>query len=110
MTLLIGILLGGVAVIFALQNLAPVMVSFLGWHFEGSIALIVIIALLAGIIISLLLSLSSAITGMINESRLKRHNEQLKKELDDHKVALADAQQKIAEKPDTIILTDKTTI
>ncbi len=110
MTLIIGILLGGVAVIFALQNLAPVMVSFLGWNFEGSIALIVIIALLAGIIISLLLSLSSAITGMLNESRLKRHNESLKKELDEHKVMLADAHQKIAEKPDTIILTDQTSL
>ncbi len=110
MTLIFGILLGGAAVVFALQNLAPVMVSFLGWNFEGSVALIVLISMLAGVIISLLFSLSSAITGMINESRLKRHNESLKKELDEHKVALADAHQKIAEKPETIILTDKTTI
>jgi uncharacterized integral membrane protein len=110
MTFIVGIVLGGAMVIFALQNLAPVMVSFLGWNFEGSVALIVLISMLAGVIISLLFSLSSAITGMLNESRLKRHNESLKKELDDHKVMLAEAHQKIIQKPDTVVVTDHTNL
>ncbi len=105
MTFIIGIILGGGLVIFALQNLAPIMVSFLGWNFEGSVALIVLIAFLGGIVVSLLFSLSSAITGMMNEARLKKHNAHLQKELDDHKAMLAEAHQQIVEKPaDTVII------
>lgn len=107
MTFIIGIVLGGAVVIFALQNLAPVMVSFLGFNFEGSVALIVLISMLIGVLVSLLFSLSSAISGMMNESRLKRHNESLKKELDEHKVMLSEANRQIAQKPvDTIVVTE----
>jgi uncharacterized integral membrane protein len=105
MVFIIGIILGGGLVVFALQNLTPVMVSFLGWNFEGSVALIVLIAFLGGVIISLLFSLSSAIGGMMNEARLKKHNAHLQKELEDHKVMLAEAHQQIIEKPvDTVII------
>ena len=102
MLFIIGIILGAAVVIFALQNLAPVMVTFLGWSFEGSIALIVILSLFAGIVISLLFSLSSFIKGMITESKLKGHNEALRKELDQHKVMLEDANKKIVESEKTI--------
>ena len=83
------------------------MVSFFGWNLEGSVALIVLIAFLAGVIVSLLFSLSSAISGMMNESRLKKHNAKLAKELEDHKQMLAEAHQQIVEKPvDTVIVTE----
>lgn len=104
MTFIIGILLGGAAVIFALQNVGTIMVTFLGWQFEGSIALIVIISLLAGIVISLLFSLSAFIQGMISESRLKRHNEALRRELDDHKAMLDEANKKLAETPPVVVV------
>lgn len=106
MTFIIGIILGGGLVVFALQNLAPVMVSFFGWNIQGSVAVIVLVAFLAGVIVSLLFSLSSAITGMINESRLKKHNALLQKDLEEHKVALTEAQHQLAQKPDTVIITD----
>ncbi len=97
MLFIIGIVLGGAVVIFALQNLSPVMVSFLGWNFEGSVALIVLAALFSGVVISLLFSLSSFISGMMAQSRLKGHNEALRKDLDQHKEMLQQAHQKIVE-------------
>jgi uncharacterized integral membrane protein len=97
MLFIIGIALGGAVVIFALQNLAPVMVTFLGWSFEGSIALIVLAALFSGVVISLLFSLSSFISGMMAQSKLKGHNEALRKDLDQHKEMLQQAHQKIVD-------------
>jgi hypothetical protein len=81
------------------------MVSFLGWNFEGSVALIVLIAFLGGVVLTLLFSLSSAIGGMMNEARLKKHNTLLQKDLEDHKTMLAEAHQQIVDKSaDTIII------
>jgi uncharacterized integral membrane protein len=104
MTLIIGILLGGAVVIFALQNVATVMVTFLGYQFQGSLALIVILSILAGILISLLFSLSAFIQGMMSESRLKRHNNTLQRELDDHKVLLDEANKKLADTPAVVVV------
>lgn len=106
MAFIIGIIIGGGLVVFALQNLAPVMVTFFGWNVQGSIAIIVVIAFLAGGLLTLLFSLSAAFTGMMNESRLKKHNAKLQKELEDHKQALGEAEQQLAAKPDTVIITD----
>ncbi len=108
MALLIGLILGAAFVVFALQNTQNVMVTFLGWGFDGSVAIIVIAAMLAGIIISLLFSIPGFIRNMVSESRLRGHNETLRKELDDHKMKLEEAHKKIAEiktKPDEIIVT-----
>lgn len=108
MSLIFGIVLGGAFVVFALQNIQPVMVTFLGWSFEGPIALILIAAFLVGVVISLLFSPPSFIQSMIAESKLKGHNEALRRELEDHKSKLVDANQKIAEAksaPDEVIIT-----
>lgn len=94
MIFIIGIVIGGAVVIFALQNLAPVSVTFLNWSFEGSIAVIVLISLLAGIVITLLFSLSTYISSMMSESKLRRHNKSLKNELEEHKDKLNQANQR----------------
>ena len=108
MTLILGLILGAGFVVFALQNTQMVMVTFLGWGFEGSVAIIVIAALLAGIIISLLMSIPAAIRNMMKESNLRGHNEALRRELDEHKAKLDDAHKTIAEikkTPDPIVIT-----
>lgn len=108
MTFIIGILLGGAVVIFALQNVASVMVTFLGYHFEGSIAFIVIVSLFAGILISLLFSLSAFIQSMLTESKLKGHNDALRRDLDEHKALLDQANKKLAETPTVVVVTPPT--
>jgi lipopolysaccharide assembly protein A len=82
---IIGIILGGAVVIFMLQSLAAVSVSFLAWNFDGSLALIVILAVVFGMIISWLL----AIPDMFRLSNLKSHNKRLEDDLYAHKQKLS---------------------
>lgn len=44
-------------ILFALQNVDPVTIKFLVWEIEGSLALVLIITLLAGALISYLATL-----------------------------------------------------
>jgi uncharacterized integral membrane protein len=50
-TLFIVIVIATVMVIFSLQNAAPVAVAFLSWKFEASLAVIILLAALIGILI-----------------------------------------------------------
>lgn len=52
--LFIAALIAVLAVIFALQNAIPITVSFLIWRVESSLALILIMAFIAGLITSFL--------------------------------------------------------
>ena len=52
--LFIAVLIAVLAVIFALQNAVPITVSFLFWKAESSLALILILAFIAGLITSFL--------------------------------------------------------
>lgn len=54
--LILALLIMIVAVVFALQNTAPVVVSFFFWKFQGSLALVLLFALLTGALVSILLS------------------------------------------------------
>ncbi len=57
--LLIAALIAVLAVIFALQNAVPITVSFLFWRAESSLALILILAFIAGLITSSLFNILS---------------------------------------------------
>ena len=109
MLFIIGLLLGALVVIFALQNLAPVTVSLFAWEFEGSLALIVILAMLSGIIVSMLVSIPSAIRNSLRLSRLASQNQRLASELSAHKQALTETEVKLAEK-DRPVVVEKTTV
>jgi uncharacterized integral membrane protein len=50
-TLFIVIVVVTVMVIFSLQNATPVAVAFLSWRFEASLAVIILLAALIGILI-----------------------------------------------------------
>jgi uncharacterized integral membrane protein len=57
----VAIIVAILAVVFALQNAVPITVSFLTWRFESSLALVLLITLALGIIMSLLVSVPSMI-------------------------------------------------
>jgi putative membrane protein len=59
--LVAALIIAIVAVIFALQNPAAVTVSFLVWQTQGSLALVLLITLLFGVLISLLVSVPTVI-------------------------------------------------
>ncbi len=50
-----------VAVVFALQNIGPVTVTFLNMQFEGSLALVLFVAFVAGALVSFLASVPTLV-------------------------------------------------
>ncbi|MCC2630819.1 MAG: hypothetical protein K0S38_628, partial [Candidatus Paceibacter sp.] len=79
--LVIGILLGASVVVFALQNITPITVTFFSWHIEGSLAIILLFAVASGMLISTFLSLPSMIKKSFQISRLKKEVNKLVEEL-----------------------------
>jgi lipopolysaccharide assembly protein A len=70
-----------VAVLFALQNIVPVRVTFLAWTFEGSLALVMFVTLIAGALVSFLLSVPSIIKARLSENSLKKQVAALEQQL-----------------------------
>lgn len=79
--LILGIILGGVAVIFALQNTTLITVTFFTWQLEGSLALILLLTVSMGITIALLMVLPESIRNYFRYKNLKKANEKLEEEL-----------------------------
>ncbi len=77
----LGLLLGAVAVVFAWQNIAVVTVTFFSWQINGSLAIIIELSILSGIIIVLLLVLPKSISNYINNKKLKNEILRLEEEL-----------------------------
>jgi uncharacterized integral membrane protein len=80
-SLLAGIVLGAIAVIFILQNVAAVTVSFLGLQFTASLALVLLTTLLVGLITALLLLVPSLMRDLVYLHTLRREKKALEDEL-----------------------------
>lgn len=83
LSLILGFLLGAAALLFALQNTAVVGLSFMGWQFESSLALLILMAFAAGIIVSLLVSIPSAVKDSFRIMSLKKENKKLVDEVNE---------------------------
>lgn len=70
--LIAGIAFAIGAVMFALQNNVPVTVTFALWRFDGSLAMVLLLALGAGALIAGLVSTPAVIRGQWAASRLRR--------------------------------------
>lgn len=77
-----------VAVMFALQNIVPVTVTFLTWTFEGSLALVLFAALIVGALVSVLASVPTVVKGKWAAAGLKKRIAALEAELKDTRVKL----------------------
>lgn len=80
--LILGLILGALVIIFAAQNIGVITVTFLVWTFQGSLALILVLAVVAGILICSLLSLPDLWSKRYAIYRLRNENKDLKNELD----------------------------
>ena len=78
---IIGLLLGAVAVVFSLQNIDIITVTFFSWHLTGSLALILFLTLIVGILVSILLILPESINNYFRYKKLKKENDGLGEEL-----------------------------
>ena len=78
---ILGIILGSVAVIFSLQNTVIITVTFFSWTLTGSLAIVLLMALGSGILVTLLLLLPEFITNYFKYKVLQRENTKLEEEL-----------------------------
>lgn len=78
---ILGLLLGGVTVIFAFQNIETIAVTFFTWQLEGSMALILIMSVLTGMLIILLFMLPELIGAHFKYQALQNRNKDLEDQL-----------------------------
>ena len=57
------------AVLFAVQNSAPVTVSFLFWKLDASLSIVILLSVLAGAFIASLLFLSNMLRGKMRKNK-----------------------------------------
>jgi uncharacterized integral membrane protein len=78
---ILGILLGSIAVIFSLQNTVVIVVSFFSWTLTGSLALILLMAIGSGILVTLLLLLPEFINNYFRYKILLKEKAHIEEEL-----------------------------
>lgn len=86
---MLGLLLGGVAVVFALQNITLITVTFFTWQITGSMALILMAAIFAGVLVTLLLLRPGSASNYFQYRRLVRQVARLEDELQKQKTLTA---------------------
>lgn len=104
--LIIGLIAGAFIIIFALQNIVTVSLVFLSWQFEGSLALIIVLAVVAGMVIGSLLSLPSIFHKKVQISKLKNRNLELKDNNLELKDALATKKVEVEEEKNKVAATN----
>ena len=77
-----------VAVMFALQNIVPVTIAFFTWTFEGSLALLLFVALIVGALVSVLASVPTVVKSRWAAASLKKRIAALEAELKDTRLKL----------------------
>lgn len=77
----LGLVFGGIAVVFALQNINVITVVFFGWQMTGSLSLILLLSILAGILITLLILLPKSLGDYLKFKKLRKENVGLTEEL-----------------------------
>lgn len=81
LSLIVGIILGAIAVVFAFQNVAVVTVSFFAWQVSASLAIVILGSILCGIVLTLLVLLPSVIRDEMYVASLKRQKRETENEL-----------------------------
>lgn len=79
--LIFSFIIAFLAIIFAIQNATPVTIKFLIWELQGSLALVLFIALLAGALIAYLAAAPGQIRRRITISNLQKRLSELEDEI-----------------------------
>lgn len=83
------------AVIFAIQNNAPATVSFAVWEFQGSLALMLMVSLIAGVLISIFVSLPANLKARWTIRQQRKKMAELEHNLTDLRLQLDTLQAKL---------------
>jgi len=95
--LLISFVIAVLGIVFALQNADPVTLAFLVWRIDSSLALVLLLALAAGVLVSFLATLPSLLKGGWTISGQKRQIKRLESQITDYQTQLAENEQAVAE-------------
>lgn len=87
LSLFVGFVLGAAALLFAIQNTTVVALTFLGWQFTSSLAVVVLASVAMGMLISILAMLPSALSNSFRIMNLKKQNKNLVQEAEAHQSA-----------------------
>jgi uncharacterized integral membrane protein len=87
--LILGLLLGAASVIFALQNVIPVTVSFFSWQIQGSLSLVILAAVLTGVLTCLFFTIPEMIANHFRFRSMRKENKALADEVERQKSLLA---------------------
>ena len=93
----LALLIAVIAVIFALQNTLIVTVSILLWKFTGSLALVLLLALAVGALISFLASMPSLVRGKWSQRNLRKRATELEKNLNERTQRLTELETNLNE-------------
>lgn len=104
MLFIIGLLIGAAVVLFILQNIVPVTVTFLVWQFTGTIAVLVLLVVIAGILIGMLLALPALLSKEFKYASLKKESKKLAEDLEDHKQRLIDTPEVVVNTSESVIV------
>lgn len=89
--LLLGAVLGAAFIIFVLQNVTPITVTFFTYHLSGSLSIILLLSLVSGMLITVLILLPGLIRDEFRVRKLKKENNDLANELEVTKNTLHEA-------------------
>jgi uncharacterized integral membrane protein len=91
-SLILALAFAIVAVIFALQNPTMVSVSLFGYPVDGSLALVILVAVGLGILIGVLVMTPGRIKSSLSNARNRKKIGSLEASLDEHKSKLVAAE------------------
>jgi len=89
LSLIVGIILGAVSVVFALENFATITVTFMNWQVSAPLSLVLLGTMVCGIVVTLLVLLPSLIRDELYLSTIKRQKKEAEDELARYRVAHA---------------------
>ncbi|MEK7641803.1 MAG: lipopolysaccharide assembly protein LapA domain-containing protein [Patescibacteria group bacterium] len=105
---ILGLGIGAITIIFALQNITPITVTFLAWQIDASLSLVLVLAALAGAIVASLLTIPGTIRNYFEFAGLKKRNRDLEVEVDKQKEARIHAAETSA--PNTVYVEKETIV
>ena len=79
--LILGAILGGALVVFVLQNVTVVTVTFMTWQLTGSLALVLLASIISGVVVTLLIILPGLIMNDLNLAALKKQKKEIESDL-----------------------------
>jgi len=97
--LILSLIIAVVAVVFAVSNTGSADVSFLGFDlYNGSLALILILSMLVGVVISMLASTPSIVRNKWTVRKLNKKLVEMEKTLNEQAVKLAETETQLQER------------